>query len=185
MTIQVLQTERLGLRHLESADAPFIVELLNEPSWLKYIGDKAVRTVRDAQRYIEDGPVAMYARLGFGLYLVELKERSESLGVCGLIKRDTLPDVDLGFALLSRFWGNGYAYESAAAVVSYAKRHLRMDRIVAITTPTNVASGKLLLKLGFALEHSKFPIGGDDLMLYANAPPASTRGSNDGKYGYG
>jgi [ribosomal protein S5]-alanine N-acetyltransferase len=173
MTIQVLQTERLRLRHLESADAPFIVELLNEPSWLKYIGDKAVRTVRDAQRYIEDGPVAMYARLGFGLYLVELNGRAESLGMCGLIKRDTLPDVDIGFAFLSRFWGNGYAYESAAAVVSYAKRHLGIDRIVAITTPINVASSKLLLKLGFALERSNFRIGGDDLMLYGITLPAT------------
>ena len=106
----------------------------------------------DAERYIEDGPVAMYAQLGFGLYLVELATSSESVGMCGLIKRDTLEDVDLGFAFLSRFRGNGYAYESAAAVMSYAKIRLGIERLVAITTADNRTSIKLLRKLGFASE---------------------------------
>jgi RimJ/RimL family protein N-acetyltransferase len=143
---------------------------LNEPSWLQYIGDKGIKTLSDAERYIEDGPVAMYAQLGFGLYLVELAASGESVGMCGLIKRDTLEDVDLGFAFLSRFRGNGYAYEAAAAVMSYAKISLGIDRIVAITTPDNQASIRLLRKLGFTLERLiTATAAGQDLELYSAA----------------
>jgi RimJ/RimL family protein N-acetyltransferase len=167
MVTRVLQTERLSLRHFNRADAPFIFELLNEPSWLQYIGDKGIKTLGDAERYIQDGPVTMYARLGFGLYLVELTG-SESVGMCGLIKRDTLENVDLGFAFLSRFWSNGYAYEAAAAVMSYAKTGLGIDRILAITAPNNKASGRLLGKLGFTLERLIVATSGaQDLMLYS------------------
>jgi RimJ/RimL family protein N-acetyltransferase len=174
MTVRVLQTARLSLRHFDRADATFIFELLNEPSWLQYIGDKGIKTLGDAERYLEDGPVAMYARLGFGLYLVELTKGGESLGMCGLIKRDTLEDVDLGFAFLSRFWGNSYAYESAAAVMSYAKTRLGIDRLLAITAPNNEASSKLLRKLGFALDRLISATGGcQDLMLYSITLPGS------------
>ena len=172
--MRVLQTVRLSLRHFARADAPFIFELLNEPSWLQHIGDKGIKTLGDAERYIQDGPVTMYARLGFGLYLVELTGGSESVGMCGLIKRDTLEDVDLGFAFLSRFWGNGYAYESAAAVMSYAKMRLGIDRIVAITSPNNQASIKLLRKLEFRLERLIIATGGgQDLVLYSITSPRS------------
>jgi len=168
MSTHVLQTQRLTVRHFDLADAAFILELLNEPSWLQYIGDKGIRTLSDAERYIEDGPVAMYAQLGFGLYLVELAASGESLGMCGLIKRDTLQDVDLGFAFLSRFRGSGYAYESAAAVMTYAKIRLGIERIVAITTPDNQASIKLLRKLGFAAERLIAAAGdAPDLELYS------------------
>jgi len=169
--MRVLQTVRLSLRHFERADAPFVFELLNEPSWLQHIGDKGIRTLIDAERYIQNGPVSMYARLGFGLYLVELTESSESVGMCGLIKRDSLEDVDLGFAFLSRFCGHGYAHESAAAVISYAKTLLGIERIVAITSANNQASGKLLRKLGFTLERS-IGASGDarDVMLYSITP---------------
>ena len=168
MTMPVLRTARLSLRHFDRADAPFIFELLNEASWLQHIGDKGIKTLRDAERYIQDGPVTMYTRLGFGLYLVELTGSGESVGMCGLIKRDTLEDVDLGFAFLSRFWGNGYAYEAAAAVMSYAKKRLGIDRILAITTPSNKASGKLLRKLEFKIERLIVATGdGQDLMLYS------------------
>ena len=116
----------------------------------------------------------MSARLGFGLYLVELTDSGEPLGMCGLIKRDTLEDVDLGFAFLSRFWGNGYAYEAAAAVISYAATCLRIDRIVAITSQTNQASGKLLRKLGFIFERLIVTtVGGQDLMLYSIGLPGN------------
>ena len=173
-TRPVLHTARLSLRHFDRADAAFIFELLNEPSWLQHIGDKGIRTLSDAERYIQDGPVTMYARLGFGLYLVELTGSSESVGMCGLIKRDTLEDVDLGFAFLSRFWGNGYAYESAAAVMSYATTRLGIDRIVAITSPNNQTSSNLLRKLGFTLERSITGTGGgQDLMLYSIRSPTS------------
>jgi RimJ/RimL family protein N-acetyltransferase len=135
---------------------------------LQHIGNKGIKTLSDAERYIQDGPVTMYARLGFGLYLVELTSSGESVGMCGLIKRDTLEDVDLGFAFLSRFWGNGYAYESAAAVMSYAKMCLGIDRIVAITSPSNQTSSKLLRKLGFTPERLISATGaGQDLTLYS------------------
>jgi len=168
MTTRVLQTERLSLRHFDRADSPFIFELLNEPSWLQYIGDKGIKALGDAERYIQDGPVTMYARLGFGLYLVELTGSGESVGMCGLIKRDTLEDVDLGFAFLSRFWGNGYAYEAAVAVMSYAKMRLGIDRILAITTLNNKASGKLLRKLEFTPERLIVATGdGQDLIVHS------------------
>ncbi len=172
--MRVLQTPRLTVRHFDRADAPFILELLNEPSWLQYIGDKGIKTLRDAERYIQDVLVAMYARLGFGLYLVESTDSGESLGMCGLIKRDSLQDVDLGFAFLSRCWRQGYAYESALAVMSHAKMRLGLDRIVAITLPTNQAAGQLLQKLGFTLESTIAATGGgEDLMLYAITLPES------------
>jgi len=150
--MKILETERLVLRQLEPGDAAFILRLVNEPSWLRYIGDKGVRSLDDAKKYIQTGPVDMYRRLGFGLWLMELKSKRESVGLCGLIKRDTLDDVDLGYALLPEFCKKGYAYEAAAATLNYAQAGLNLRRIVAITSQDNEASGKLLEKLGFQLE---------------------------------
>ena len=169
--MHVLETERLVLRQLDERDAAFILQLVNEPSWLQYIGDRGVRTLQDAERYIRDGPVAMYARLGFGLWLVALKETLEPIGICGLIKRDALPDVDLGFALLPRFWGKGYALESASATVAYGKARLGLSRVVAVTTKSNHASGRLLEKLGFRFERLvRLAADGEELKLYAASP---------------
>lgn len=150
--MKVLQTERLILRWLDTDDAAFILQLVNEPSWLKYIGDKRVRTVQDAENYIRGGPAEMYSRLGFGLYLVALRDGGEPVGICGLIKRESLQDVDLGFAFLPQFWGKGYAREAAAATVVYAKDVLGLSRIVAIVSQDNHPSGKLLERLGFRFE---------------------------------
>jgi len=168
--MEVAQTERLLLRWLNAGDSTFILELLNEPSWLRYIGDKDVKTIQDAERYIESGPVEMYRRLGFGLYLVELKENGAPIGICGLIKREALLDVDLGFAFLPQFWFNGYAFESASAVMSYVRRALGLSRIVAILSPDNHRSAKLLEKLGFRFDSTvRLKPGGDELKLYADA----------------
>jgi len=150
--LKVLETDRLILRRLTTDDAEFILRLLNEPSFLRYIGDKGVRTLMDARDYILNGPVDMYNRLGFGLYLTELKEGNVPIGVCGLIKRDNLEDVDIGFAFLPRFWAKGYAYESASAVMTYGKDVLGLKRIVAITSPDNHASARLLEKLGLQFD---------------------------------
>ena len=150
--MKVLETARLALRWLETDDAAFILQLVNEPSWLRFIGDKGIRTAEDARNYIEDGPVAMYRRLGFGLCLVELKESGEPIGICGLIKRDSLEDVDLGFAFLPAFWGKGYAFESAAAVMDYGRRTFGLSRLLAIASQDNEASTRLLDKLGFQFE---------------------------------
>jgi len=150
--LKVLETDRLILRRLSIGDAEFIIELLNEPSFLRFIGDKGVRTLEDARNYILNGPVDMYYRLGFGLYLTELKEGGAQIGICGLIKRDGLEHVDIGFAFLPRFWARGYAYESASAVMAYGKDVLGLRRIVAITSPDNHASARLLEKLGLQFE---------------------------------
>lgn len=146
--MKVLETERLTLRRLSVEDSQFILELLNDPSWLRFIGDKGVRTLDSARDYILKGPVDMYERLGFGLYLTELKNGNISVGLCGLIKRDSLEDVDIGFALLPEFRGKGYAYEAASAVMAYGKTVLGLDRIVAIISADNDSSAKLLEKLG-------------------------------------
>jgi len=149
----VLETERLILRHLsEDTDPEFVLRLLNEPSFLRYIGDKGVRTLDDARRYLVTGPIASYEINGFGLYLVQLKDSGLSVGMCGLIKRDTLPDIDIGFALLPEFWNQGYALEAATGVAAYANNTLEIDRIVAITDPDNEASARLLNKLGLTFE---------------------------------
>jgi RimJ/RimL family protein N-acetyltransferase len=151
-TLKILETDRLILRHLSPEDAEFILQLVNEPSWIRFIGNKGVRTIEDARNYILNGPMEMYSRLGFGLYLVELKEEGEPVGICGLIKRDFLEDVDIGFAFLQKFWGKGYAYESASAVMAYGKRAFGLNRLLAITSPDNYDSVKLLEKLGFNFE---------------------------------
>jgi RimJ/RimL family protein N-acetyltransferase len=148
----ILETERLVLRHLSADDAEFILELLNEPSFVRYIGDKQVRNLADARKYIADGPVASYQQNGFGLNLVQLKSSRTPIGICGVLKRDTLPDPDIGFAFLPAFWHQGYALESAAAVMSHARAALGMQRILAITSPDNEASEKLLLKIGFRFD---------------------------------
>ena len=150
--MKVLETERLILRRLTVEDGEFMLELLNDPSWLRFIGDKGVRTLDDARDYILKSLVAMYERLGFGLYLTELKGEGIPIGICGLIKRDSLEDVDLGFAFLPKFRGQGYAYESAFAVMAYGKRTLGLNRLVAITAPDNHGSARLLEKLGFKFE---------------------------------
>lgn len=176
--MNILETERLLLRHLDSRDAAFMLELLNEPSWLRYIGDKGIRTLPSAESYIDNGPVEMYSRLGFGLYLVELKEIGERIGICGLIKRQGLDDVDLGFAFLSRFWSKGYAFEAASAVMSYAGSVLKLSRIVAILAHDNHRSGKVLGKLGFRFERLvRLQANGDELELHAAAASDSSRAS--------
>lgn len=148
----VLETDRLSLRHLTEEDAEFVLGLLNEPSFLRYIGDRGVRTVEQARRYVLDVPVASYEENGFGLYLVELKETREPLGMCGLVNREGLEDVDIGFAFLPAFWSQGYAFESASAVMSYAGDTLGLQRVIAIASSDNDRSFKLLKKLGLEFE---------------------------------
>lgn len=150
--MKVLETQRLSLRWLVAGDAEFILELLNEPAFLKNIGDKGVRSIVDACGYIASGPGASYERYGFGLYLVELKDSGVPIGMCGLLKRDSLEDVDVGFAFLERFWSKGYAYESAAAVMDHGRRVLGLSRIVAVTAPHNAGSINVLQKLGLRYE---------------------------------
>lgn len=148
----VLETERLVLRRLTLNDAPFILQLLNEPSFLRFIGDRGVKDLQSARQYLLKGPIASYEKFGFGLFLVFLKESGDPIGMCGLLKRDTLPDVDVGFAFLPAYWRKGYAFESASAVLGYGRRAFGLGRIVAITSPDNVASIGVLEKLGLKFE---------------------------------
>ena len=147
-----LSTDRLNIRELTTDDAPFILRLLNEPSFIHFIGDKGVRDIEGARQYILNGPIASYQQHGFGLYLVTRKTDDLSLGICGLLKRDSLSHVDIGFAFLPEFWNKGYAFESASAVMDYGKDVLKLTRIIAITNKDNVASATLLEKLGLRFE---------------------------------
>jgi RimJ/RimL family protein N-acetyltransferase len=166
--LNVLETERLALRWLKIEDAGFILKLVNEPAWKLYIGDYGVRTLEDAGKYIEKGPISMYSRLGFGLYLVELKATGVPIGICGLIKRESLEDVDVGFALLQEFWGKGYAFESASAVLAYGRRTFQLARIVAVSSKTNDPSARLLGKLGFRFDRLvRLRADADEVKLYA------------------
>ena len=148
----IIETKRLILRKLSTDDAEFIVELVNEPSFLHYIGDKGVRNLDDARQYILNGPVASYERNGFGLYLVELKKNGIPIGISGLVKRPALTDADVGFAFLPAYWSKGYAFESVSAVMTYGREVLGLDRILAITSPDNDASAKVLGKIGLRFE---------------------------------
>jgi [ribosomal protein S5]-alanine N-acetyltransferase len=164
--VQVFETERLIVRWLDVSDQDFILRLLNEPGWLKYIGDKGVRSLEDAENYILSGPRSMYERLGFGLFVAEIIETRLPIGLCGLIKRDGLEDVDIGFAFLEAHQSKGYAYEAANGTMEYARK-LGMNRIVAITTKDNASSSKLLEKLGMLLAgYVTLPNDTEELKLY-------------------
>jgi RimJ/RimL family protein N-acetyltransferase len=167
----VLETTRVRLRELSPGDAPFILELLNEPAFLHYIGDKKVRTVDDARRYIETEPIAAYEQYGYGLYLVERREDRTPIGICGLLRRAWLDGPDVGFAFLGRFMAKGYGYESAAAVLGMARRTWDVTRVYAITSPDNAASIGLLVKLGFSFERVAEPAPGDRVNVYACTLP--------------
>lgn len=144
----ILETERLRLREFHSGDAAFILELLNEPSFRRFIGDRGVRTLADAGVYLRDKLVASYRRHGFGLWHVSLRTGGTALGMCGLVQRDYLDDPDVGFAFLERFAGVGYATESATAVVRHGRNQLGLTRFLGLTDPANQASQNVLAKIG-------------------------------------
>lgn len=167
----ILQTDRLTIDALSIEDAPFILELLNTRGWLDYIGDRGVKTLDDARQYLRTGPLASYERFGFGLYRVRLTDGDRPIGMCGLLKRDTLPDVDMGFAFLDNYIGQGYAHEAASAILTYARSTLGLGRIVAITMPANQPSRHLLERLGFRFEQLITLAGStEELMLFAHTP---------------
>ena len=164
----IVRTARLALRTIEPADAPFYLNLVNSPDFITHIGDRGIRTLETARQTIASGPVAMQATLGHSIYLVELKDSGVAIGMSGLIKRDTLDDVDLGYAFLPPYYGKGYAYEAAQAVVAHA-RALGMLRLVAITSPGNTASNALLEKLGMRFEKLLYLKPDEPTRLYGMA----------------
>jgi RimJ/RimL family protein N-acetyltransferase len=165
--ITVLQTARLQLRQLTTADTDFIIELLNSPGFLRFIGDRNVRTTAQATGYLVNGPLKSYADNGFGLFLVALKDTQAPIGICGLIKRDFLEYIDIGFAFLPEYTAQGYAFEIATATMQYARTSLHIQTIAAIVDPTNERSINLLQKLG--LEYNRmmrYPDSEEELMLF-------------------
>ncbi len=167
-TMNLIETARLQLRELRPGDASFILQLLNEDGFVRFIGDKGVRSLSDARDYILQGPVASYAEHGFGLYLTSLRD-GPPIGMCGLVKRDTLPDPDVGFAFLERYWSKGYGAESATAVLEYGHRCLGLQRIVAITAPDNHGSIALLNKIGLRFERRINLPSGREVNLFGPA----------------
>lgn len=168
----VVVTDRLALRPLTAGDAEFILALLNDPAWLEFIGDRGVRTVEDARGYLEKGPIAMHARHGFGLYRVERKADGTPIGMCGLIRREGLDDVDLGFAFLPEFRSQGYALESARATMALARSAFGLKRVVAVTSVANRDSIRLLEKIGFRFERMvRLPKDEEEIMLFGCETP--------------
>lgn len=164
--MKIIETERLILREIEASDDEFMLNLLNQPSFIKYIGDRNVRYLGQARKFIENRYRASYAQHGFGLYAVELKENKDTIGICGFVRRDTLPDADIGFAFLPQFERKGYAFESANAMMKYGKDILGLKRVLAITTQDNESSGRLLAKLGFAFD-GLIDFDGEQLKLFS------------------
>lgn len=150
--MHILDTTRLRLRTITLDDAAFYLQLVNEPAYLANIGDKGIRTIEDAIDSIKKGPIDMQERLGFSLYIVESKQDNIAIGMCGLIKRDGLDDVDIGYGFLSAYTGQGLASEAATAVVNYARATIGLPRLVAITAPENTISSRVLEKIGFTYE---------------------------------
>ena len=148
----IAETPRLRLRELTEDDAEFVLGLVNQPSFLENIGDKGVRNLEDARQFILEGPWASHRDRGYGQFLVELKEGGEPIGVCGILYRDALEVSDVGCAFLPQHWRQGYAYEAARAVMEYGRKTLGVETIVGLTSEDNIASIRLLEKLGMQFE---------------------------------
>jgi RimJ/RimL family protein N-acetyltransferase len=165
----ILSTERLLLRQFDIGDAPFIIELVNSPGWLEFIGDRNIKTKEQAKNYLENGPIKSYKDNGFGLSMVELKEKRHPIGMCGILKRDGMEHPEIGFAFLPEFMGKGYAVEMAAATMAFAVDKLMLSTILAITVPDNKASIKLLEKIGLRfIKVILSPKDNTELLLYSN-----------------
>jgi len=164
----ILETARLRLRELTTSDGEFMLALLNDPDFIRHVGDRGVRTLEGAREYIVKGPMQSYARNGFGLYMVELSGTREKLGICGLVKREGLTDIDIGFGFLPQYRSQGYAIEAATAIMAQARDELELGRVVAITSPDNARSANVLLKLGLKFEKMiTFPGEEKEIRLYA------------------
>jgi RimJ/RimL family protein N-acetyltransferase len=166
----VLETPRLVLRRLTLADAGFVLELLNDPAFVRFVGDRGIRTEEDARTYLANGPLASYERLGFGLNLVSQRTDGAAIGICGLLKRPVLDDVDIGFAYLPRYRAQGLAHEAAAATLAHARDVLKLPRLAAVTAPDNTSSIRLLERLGLRYEKMvQLSPSAPSIRLYARA----------------
>ncbi|MEZ5308745.1 MAG: GNAT family N-acetyltransferase [Pyrinomonadaceae bacterium] len=160
-----IETERLVLRELGPGDEEFICELVNEPDWIRYIGDRGVKNEADAANYIKAGPAKMYEEFGHGLWAMEAKETDEAVGICGVLKRPDMDLPDLGFAVLSKFRRRGYSLEASKASLVYCADRFGYKSFAAITTLDNAASGALLEKLDFEFREN-IEVGKETLRLF-------------------
>lgn len=166
--MKTLETDRTILSEMTENDAEFILSLLNQPSFIKNIGDRNVRTIEQAREYIETRFTSSYRQFGFGFWKIELKENCMPIGICGFVKRDYLTDADVGFALLPQYEKCGFGFETAGAVMRYGRETLNFKRVLAITSQNNEASGKLLEKLGLKFEKLiEVPHDPEKLKLFA------------------
>lgn len=171
--VPILETARLRVERFTLEDAGFIVRLFNDPAFILNIADKGVRTPEDARAYLRSGPLAHYDRYGFGLWRVSERGTGAPVGMCGLIRRDTLEDVDLGYALLPEFTGKGYAIEAGRAVVDHAMDGLSLERLVAVVSPGNGRSIRVLERLGFSFERMMlWPPDDEEVAIYAREAKA-------------
>lgn len=163
----IMETERLILRKFTVDDALFMLELLNTPTWLRFIGDRNVHSIKEAKQFLLDDHIKSYETYGFGFYAVVIKATCELIGMCGLKKRDSLEDVDIGFAFMPDFTGKGYGFEAAGATLSYAQEALELKKIIAIVNPENADSIKLIKKIGLQFEKMvRLPFIDVELMLF-------------------
>jgi [ribosomal protein S5]-alanine N-acetyltransferase len=163
----ILNTERMVLRQFDLEDADFIIQLLNDPGWLKYIGHRNIHTLEAARSYLQDKLMKSYAEHGFGLSHVSLRETGESIGMCGILKRDSLEHPDIGFAFLEPHAGKGYGYEMATAVLRHARETLNIHTVQAIVVDYNPASIRLLEKIGMAMQKRvRLSEDSEELLLY-------------------
>ncbi|AXY03047.1 N-acetyltransferase [Vibrio alfacsensis] len=168
--MRTLYTERLILRLVSVEDAPFILELYNQPDFYRFVGDKQIRSLEEAERYIQDNMLRMQERKGVSLLVVETKANNQPIGICGLVKRDTLTAFDIGYGYLPAAYGKGYAIEAAQAVMRHARDGMQIENLVAITNNDNHRSISLLGKLGFQFERVEQTYdNGRTLQLYTMA----------------
>ena len=164
----IAETERLIIKKFTTNDASFFKDLVNMPHWLKYIGDRNIKTITDAETYIKNTHLKSYKSVGFGFYKLILKETNIPIGSCGLVKRDELEDVDIGFAFLEEYEKQGFGFEASKAVIKLAKNEFGIEKLLAITVPYNIGSIKLIEKLGFKYEKRVKPFEDDEeLLLFA------------------
>lgn len=163
----ILETERVRLREFSLKDAAFVLKLVNTPSWIQFIGDRNIRTTEAAEKYIAESLQKSYAENGFGLWLMELKKTATPIGMCGLVNRDSLNDIDIGFALLPQYGRKGYTFEACEATLAHAKEQLQIAKVVAITDTNNVASIGLLNKIGLQFEKELRLSENDTVLLFS------------------
>jgi RimJ/RimL family protein N-acetyltransferase len=163
----LILTERLTLREMDgSADSEFVYRLLNSPKFIRFIGDRGVRSVSEAADFIESRYRRSYRENGYGLYTVERRSDAVAVGICGFVRRPSLPGPDIGFALFPEYEGLGYGFEAASATLDFGRDTLGFTTVFAITTTDNIVSGKLLNKLGFLEDGTTSTDNGETLRVY-------------------